>query len=163
MTSAPGAAPRIILDLTAELSSLDRFLADPAHGIPLRGMVDFDGIATGAAASGTLSLFPTDRGEAMSYRLEFRDDEGREWRLSGSKATTTRSPRQFLRALTRLDGVMSTSSTSSGVAFSVSIGPRELTRLLTSIRGRGFTAPRRARTVARFVGFFARSAVGSRR
>ncbi|MEU3458161.1 hypothetical protein ABZ671_31945 [Micromonospora sp. NPDC006766] len=59
---------------SARLPSIDRFLADPAHTVSIRGTIDVDGIATRTEASGTLSLFPDSGDEAMVYNLRFHDD-----------------------------------------------------------------------------------------
>ena len=162
MVSAARSPHPVVLALTAELPSIDNVLTDPAHEIPVHGTVDVEGIATRAAATGTLSLFPEDRDEAMVYTVHLTDDTGRRWRLTGAKTTRSRTPRQLLRSLTRLDGVLTSTDTTAQIPFTVTITPREVIRLLASIRGRGFTAARRALTTVRFASFFVRSALRAR-
>ena len=162
MVSAARSPHPVVLALTAELPSIDNVLTDPAHEIPVHGTVDVEGITTRAAATGTLSLFPEDRDEAMVYTVHLTDDTGRRWRLTGAKTTRSRTPRQLLRSLTRLDGVLTSTDTTAQVPFTVTITPREVVRLLASIRGRGFTAARRALTTVRFASFFVRSALRAR-
>lgn len=160
LSSTRLASPQTALDLTAELPSIEKFFDDPAHRIPMRGTVSIAGLATRATVSGTLSLFPEEGGEAMAYTLSFQDDAGGDWELSGTKTTGRRTPRQLLRALTRLDCALTTDTPDTrSLRLTLWIRPTEVLRLLSSFRGRGFTAMRRARTLVRFGAFFVRSAM----
>ncbi|SDE03424.1 GMC oxidoreductase [Glycomyces harbinensis] len=152
---------RAVLELTAEIPGMDRFLADPSHTVPMRGVIDIEGLASRAAVTGTLSLFPDGRPEAMAYDLRFDDDTGRPWRLTGVKATRSRTPIALLTGLTNLRTAIAPADAGpvETQRFTVSIGPFDLLRLATSIAGQGFTRARRIRAAARFAAFFARAAL----
>lgn len=143
---------------------MDPFLADGAHTVRMRGVVDVEDVATRADVLGTLSLFPDGGTVAMSYSLRFDDDRGRPWRLSGTKAVRSRTPWGLLAGLTtlRCEASPLDPEPGAGLRFVLTIGTGDLARLGTSISGRGFTRPRRIRAVARFLSFFAISAVRRR-
>lgn len=164
MTTPPGKHPRVVLTLKAEIPGLDPFLADRAHTVPMRGVLDVEDLATRVPISGTLSLFPEGEHEAMSYALRFHDDEGAPWLLSGAKTVRSRNPVDLLRGLTHLRTQITPidSEVSEARRFVLAIGAGDLVRLGRSISGRGFTFPRRARASARFVSFFAASALRRR-
>lgn len=162
MTTRRRGRPRVVLSLRAEIPGMDPFLADKAHTVSMRGVIDVEGVASRADISGTLSLFPGEEGrEAMSYALRFTGDDGRTWRLSGVKAVRSRSPVALLTGLTSLRSEISPVDGASGEGerFVLSIDARDLVRLGTSIRGTGFTRARRLRAAARFASFFAASAL----
>lgn len=153
--------PRAVVELTAEIPGMDRFLADPAHTVQMRGVIDVEGVASRAAVIGTLSLFPEGGREAMVYDLRFDDSTGRAWRLAGVKRTRSRSPIALLTGLTNLHTEISPAHAGpeESQRFTVTIGPRDLLRLGTSISGQGFTRARRIRAAIRFAAFFARAAL----
>ncbi|MGH3584790.1 MAG: GMC oxidoreductase [Pseudonocardia sp.] len=155
---------RVVVSLRAEIPSMDRFLVDPAHPIPMRGVIDVAGVASRAEITGTLSLFPEGGQEAMSYALGFDDDEGHPWRLSGVKAVRSRTPIALLTGLTNLrtEIVPVDAARGAGERFVLSIGARDLVRMGTSITGMGFTRARRLRTIARFASFFVAAALRRR-
>lgn len=187
MVSPTGTVPRAQLRLQADLRSLERFFADPAHRIPVAGVLDLEGIATAAEATGSLSLFPRADGDgvAMRYALTVTGDDGWPRELTGLKHTGARGPAGLLRGLTTLevavspagggdgpntpaadgpnaptaDGQIHPAADGATVRTMVKIGPADLAGLLGSLRGQGFTRARRLRALARFAGFFARSAV----
>lgn len=152
----------VVLTLSAQVRSLDLFLADPTHPITISGTVDVPGVAEEAAATGTLSLFPEGRREAMAYRLTFGDHAGRDWELTGTKTVRSRAPLSLLHDLTTLDAqVHQVSAPGQARHHVLTIRPADLARLTISLRGQGFTRARRVRAMARFVEFFARSALRS--
>lgn len=160
MTSTAPDRPRVTMRLHVEARSIDRLLADPAHVLSVQGDIDVDGVVDSAATSGTLSLFPGHSGEAMRYELHFRDASARPWKLTGTKVVTDRAPWLLLRDLTRLSAtVRPVDDPAAEVTTTLRILPTDLARLLGSLRGTGFTRPRRLRTVARFALFFTGSAV----
>ncbi|APU14248.1 MULTISPECIES: GMC oxidoreductase [Actinoalloteichus] len=156
--------PRMVLSLRAEIPGLDPFLADEAHTVSMRGMVDIDDVATHVEISGTLSLFPQGRHEAMVYALRFQDDQGRPWQLSGTKTVRSRNPVDLLAGLTTLRTEISPVDGEPGEVqrFVLTIGTRDLVRLGTSMSGRGFTRTRRLNALTRFVSFFTTSALQRR-
>lgn len=159
MRSRPGRRPHVTMSLHADLPSLDRFLADPDHTIAMDGHIDIDGLAVGAAISGTLSLFPDGRAVAMRYDLHFEDDGGRPWHLSGSKSVRRRTPAGLLTGLTRLHTEIGPDDGGTGGGrVRLEISASGVVGLLRSIRGVGFTRLRRVRAVARFGAFFVASA-----
>ena len=159
-----GPHPRVVVALAAEITSMDRFLADPAHPVTMRGTIDAEGIASQADLRGTLSLFPEGERQAMSYTLRFDDHDGCEWQLSGVKTVRSRSPLALLRGLTNLRTVVTPVDAASGEGahFVLSIGARDLIRLGTSLTGVGFTRARRLRALTRFVSFFVACALRRR-
>ncbi|MFC7375630.1 GMC family oxidoreductase [Brachybacterium sp. GCM10030268] len=171
MATPSGTRPRAELRLRAEVRSMDGFLTDHAHPIAVHGSIDLEGIATGAETAGTLSLFPRGGDEAMRYSLEFADDDGRPRRLIGVKHTSGRRPLALLAGLTTLhievspadgaDGAEGVADGADGqsVRTVLRISAPDLVRLLTSIRGQGFTRARRLTAAGRFAGFFVRSAL----
>ncbi|WP_211719368.1 GMC oxidoreductase [Nocardiopsis sp. MG754419] len=164
MTTGRRRHPRVVLTLKAEIPGMDPFLADRAHTVPMRGVIDIEELATRMPISGTLSLFPRGEHEAMSYALRFHDDEGDPWLLSGTKTVRSRNPVELLTGLTRLRTRITPidADTSESRRFVLTIGPADLARLGTSISGRGFTRTRRLRASARFLSFFATSALRRR-
>ncbi|WP_017603640.1 GMC oxidoreductase [Nocardiopsis alkaliphila] len=156
--------PRAVVTLSAEIPSVDRFLADPAHRLSMRGTIDVEGLASRADLSGTLSLFPEGEGEAMSYALDFEDDRGHAWRLTGVKTIPSRNPLALLTGLTHLRARITPIDPAVGESrrFVLSIGGRDLVGLGTSLNGRGFTLARRLRALRRFTFFFAASALRER-
>ena len=160
MASSPNHQPCVTLRLTAEHPSIDRFLSDPAHSLPVHGTLDIADVAQAAPVSGTLSLFPTLAHEAMRYELHFPDDTGRSWVLTGTKTIRGRSPWRLTQDLTRLRAIAHpVDDPADSTRITLRINAWELVKLLGSIRGIGFTRARRARTAARFATFFARSAL----
>lgn len=164
MATRRGSPPKAVVRLTAEIPSVDRFLADPDHTVPMRGVLDVEGVASGSAVTGTLSLFSEGGGAAMSYAMRFEDDEGRPWRLTGAKRVRSRNPLALLTGLTTLhtEIVPVGAGPEEARRFTVVIGARDLLWLAVSIRGRGFTWRRRLRAVRRFAAFFAASALRRR-
>ncbi|MBB4934750.1 cholesterol oxidase [Lipingzhangella halophila] len=156
--------PRAVMSLKAEIPSMDRFFADAAHTVQIRGVIDVEGVASQADITGTLLLFPEGRHEAMSYTLRFHANDGRAWRLSGVKTVRSRTPVALLTGLTNLHTEISPSDAASGEGkrFVLSIGAPDLVGLGTSLTGMGFTRARRMRAVARFVSYFATSALRRR-
>jgi len=151
--------PRVTMQLEVATLSIDRFLVDPHHALTLRGTIDIDGIADSAAVTGMLSLFPDGGAEAMSYTLSFHNNAKEEWTLTGTKTITQRRPWRLVNDLTRLDAsARAAASPNASVTTTLHISPRDLLRLASSLRGTGFTSPRRTKTLARFIAFFARSA-----
>lgn len=161
MTARRPGRRHISMSLTAQIPSMARFLSEPEHTVAMDGTIDIDGITERADLTGTLSLFPDGRDEAMSYDLRFDDAEGRAWRLTGVKHTRTRTPPALLSGLTHLRTEIAPVDAAHGEAVRVllAIDTRDLTRLLTSIRGQGFTRARRLHAAGRFAWFFARSAL----
>ncbi|WP_051704527.1 GMC oxidoreductase [Glycomyces sp. NRRL B-16210] len=151
----------VVLKLEATIPGMDPFLADEAHTVLMRGRIDVEGLATRAEVSGTLSLFPRGRSEAMSYALGFEDDEGRSWRLTGAKTVRSRNPVALLTGLTNLRSEITPvdAGTVERQRFTVVIGAIDLLRLGMSISGQGFTFARRTRAAARFAAFFADAAL----
>ena len=177
----------VSISLRAEIRSLDRFLADPAHPIAVVGQVDVPGVAAAAPVEGTLSLFPEGRREAMAYDVRFDDERGRGWALTGTKTIRARTPLGLLRDLTTLQtrvgpvdsapvgppksaaGDVDTETLGTvGAGSSAAVGPTshvltirlpDLVQLGASMRGQGFTRARRLRALARFAGFFAVSSL----
>ncbi len=161
MTTRRPEHPRVVMSVRAEIPSMDRFLVDAAHTVPMRGVIEAEGIASRADITGTLSLFPEGGHEAMSYTLRFDGDDGRRWRLAGTKTVRSRTPVALLTGLTNLRTEISPANAASGEGerFVLSIGARDLVRLGTSLTGVGFTRARRLRSIARFASFFVTSAL----
>ena len=159
-TRSPGRR-HISMSLTAQIPSMARFLSDPEHTVTMDGVVDIDGVVSRADLTGTLSLFPDGRDEAMSYDLRFEDAQGRAWRLTGVKHTRSRTPAALLSGLTHLRTEIAPVAAAAGDAERalLTIGARDLGRLLASIRGQGFTRARRLHAATRFAWFFMRSAL----
>lgn len=146
------------LTLTARIPSIDRFLADPAHAISVSGSLA-RAVAAPLAVDGTLSLFPNGRPEAMVYTLRGLSDGAP--LITGVKIMRGRTPWGLVRGLTTLRTTISSGSGSAAREERVLLNftPRDLARLFLSMRGQGFTGPRRARALARFAWFFAASAL----
>lgn len=156
MTPAAGTGPRVTMRLNIGAPSLDRLVADPAHALRVEGALDIEGVVGAAVAAGSLSLFPDDGDEAMRYDLVFHDAAGSPWRLTGTKILTRRTPWTALRDLTHLTAFIAPVDGSVPAAtVRLRIGVRDLTRMVTSIRGVGFTRIRRLTAAARFLAFFA--------
>ncbi|MCA2213901.1 GMC oxidoreductase [Jidongwangia harbinensis] len=153
--------PRVAMTLTAEIPGLDRFLTDPAHPIPMRGVIEVEGVTSHTEVGGTLSLFPDGDQAAMSYALRFDDPDGRPWHLRGTKTVRSRTPMALLTGLTHLHVEIRPGDAASGDGEScvLAIGFRDLLRLGSSLAGVGFTRARRLRAVLRFATFFATSAL----
>lgn len=152
------------MSLTAEITSMDRFLSEPEHSVAMRGVIDVEGIVSQADLTGTLSLFPDGRTEAMSYELQFDDATGRTWRLSGTKHVRSRTPTALLYGLTHLRTEVSPvdAAPEDAERMTLAIASSDVVRLLASIRGQGFTRARRVHAAARFAWFFCRSALRRR-
>lgn len=170
MAASGRAKGSTVMTLSAQISSMDRFLTEPEHLVSMSGVIDVEGIASQADLVGTLSLFPDGRTEAMSYALGFVADDGRAWRLTGVKTVRSRTPAALLHGLTHLDTAIEPAegtAAETGPAQTqhrvLSIAAGDLARLGASIRGQGFTRPRRLRAVARFAWFFTSSALRRRR
>ncbi|ASO19699.1 cholesterol oxidase [Actinoalloteichus hoggarensis] len=165
MATGPREHPRMVVSLRAEIPGMDPFLTDEAHTVPMRGVIDVDDVATQMEISGSMSLFPDGRAEAMVYALRFDDDHGRPWRLSGTKVVRSRHPMDLLAGLTTLRTEISPvdGDPAETQRFVITIGPRDLARLGMSLTGRAFTLPRRLRALARFASFFMTSALRRRR
>lgn len=153
--------PRVVMNLRAEIPGMDRFLADPAHPISMRGVIEVEGVTSQADVTGTLSLFPHGRRVAMSYSLRFDDVDGRPWQVQGVKTVPSRAPMALLTGLTNLHAKIAPIDAVSGEGQRcvLSIGARDLIRLGSSLTGIGFTRARRLRVVLRFASFFAASAL----
>lgn len=92
----------------------------------------------------------------MRYDLVFHDAAGSPWRLTGTKILTRRTPWTALRDLTHLTAFIAPVDGSVPAAtVRLRIGVRDLTRMVTSIRGVGFTRTRRLTAAARCLAFFA--------
>ena len=156
---------RLEMRLSAEVRSIDHFLTDPAHTVSIQGAIDVDGLASQAPVTGTLSLFPRGVDEAMRYSLRFEDDSGRPWQLTGVKTTRSRLPLALLSGLTTLPSEIAPVGASDAQPFRalLTISVPDVVRLGTSVRGQGFTRARRLRAAARFLTFFARSALSGPR
>lgn len=161
MRSAPGSAASVDLTLDASLASIELFVADPAHRITVRGILDVEDLVADAEVTGTLSLFPEGSDDAMVYELSFRDDDGRAWRLRGSKRVRSRRPTVLLHDLTRLHTTLAPEDSAAGPLRrgTIRIGWPDLLRLLGSLRGVGFTRSRRLHSAARFAACFIRGAL----
>lgn len=162
MATGRGRHPRVVVTLKAEIPGMDPFLDDAAHTVLMWGVIDVEGIASQADISGTLSLFPEGEHEAMSYALRFDDSHGRPWWFSGTKTVRSRNPVALLNGLTTLQTEISPvdgTARKESQRCVMTIGARDLVRLVTSISGRAFTPTRRLRATFRFVSFFASSAV----
>ncbi|OLT09696.1 hypothetical protein BJF78_30215, partial [Pseudonocardia sp. CNS-139] len=132
------------LRLTASVPGLDDFLRDDRHTLDVDGTVTIHPIATGRPARGSLSLFPRDGEHAMRYTIEFDDDRGALWLLTGAKSILRPGPIARWHGLTRLrwearpaDG--GDHSPYSGI---VAIDAAAAVRILMTLRGEGFTRPR---------------------
>ncbi|MGI5215441.1 GMC oxidoreductase [Plantactinospora sp. CA-290183] len=153
--------PRVVMTLRAEIPGMNRFLADPAHPVSMRGVIEVEGVTSQADVTGTLSLFPQGSRVAMSYALRFHDVDGRPWQVRGVKTVRSRAPMALLAGLTNLHTEIAPadSVTGEGQRCVLSIGSRDLLRLGSSLTGTGFTRARRLRVVLRFASFFAASAL----
>lgn len=161
----------VVLTLSAEVRSMDLFLADPTHPITITGTVDVRGLVRNAATEGTLSLFPDGHPVAMAYALGFHDEAGQPWELTGTKTIRSRVPTGLLHDLTTLDTRIHRAAAPAATPHEaatrqepatrhhLSIELPDLARLGVSLRGQGFTRARRVRALARFAGFFTRSAI----
>lgn len=163
MISASNSDTRITMRLAISTPSIDALLADPEHTLTVQGSIDVDDVVDAAFASGTLALFPDHGGEAMRYELTFHDDTGSPWTLSGTKTITKRTPWRLLRDLTNLTAIVGPDNgTVPAITTKMRIGAGDLARMTSSVRGIGFTRARRLKASARFMVFFARSAIRSR-
>lgn len=162
MTTTSNSDTRITMRLAISTPSIDAFLTDPEHILTVQGSIDVDDVVEAAFASGTLALFPDHGGEAMRYKLTFHDDTGSPWTLTGTKTITKRTPWRLLRDLTNLTAIVGPDNdTVPAITTNMRIGTGDLTRMTSSIRGIGFTRARRLKATARFMAFFARSAIRS--
>lgn len=165
MTSSGGSEPQVTMHLVIAASSIDRLLNDPGHVLSVQGSIDVDGVTNAAFASGTLSLFPDRGDEAMRYELSFHDDSKQPWTLTGTKTITRRTPWRLLRDLTHLHLtaiIEPDHDPAHAVTADMRISMGNLIRIVSSIRGIGFTRARRLKTSARFMAFFVGSAFRSR-
>jgi cholesterol oxidase len=153
--------PAADLRLTVSFPGFDAFSRDDSHTLEVSGTITIGKIATDRPVRGRLSLFPRGGEDAMRYTLEFDDDRGDPWRLTGAKAFRRRDPVAWWSGLTRLRweaGPTAAEGTPPHRGI-VALGPVAVLRLLSTIRGEGFTRPRRVAVVARFAAFFSRGAL----
>jgi cholesterol oxidase len=134
--------PGTVLRLRARVEGMAAFLEDPQHPVQLDGTLRHRG--TERAVSGTLELFPEGSAVLMQYRLR-----GDGVSVIGRKTRRGRGPVSLLYATTHLRTEV------DGERMILGMGPASIAGMLASIRGSGFTRPRRLRAAARFVQFFA--------
>lgn len=150
--------------LSVRIPDLRALRDDPVHTAELTGTVFVAGMTARPVPveGGKLHLLATVDGgsdRTMTYVLPFTDDAGAPWLLQGVKHVRRSWNTDPWRATTRLavavtgpderyDGTVATGR--------LTIGVREVARLLRSVRATGTPAGRSgAGTVARFGGFFA--------
>ena len=141
------------LTLDAHIAGWAPFLRDANHPVSLSGTVDIEGLATPRPVTGTLELFPDTGDVAMRYQLQTGEDGGEALVLTGIKRQHRGNPLRLWSDLTTLQ-VEATDAT--GV---FRISTFETLKLASSIRGDAFTRAKRAAAVARFLTYFARSAL----
>lgn len=165
MQSRGRSGSRTVLRLRVEVASMDAFLRDPTHTIAVEGEIELPMLSRPAPTAGTLHLFPDTADEAMSYDLEFRDDHGRAWQLHGTKRVRRRTPIGLLTGLTTLETTITAADEAHDETHNavVVIRAADTARLVLSLRGVGFTAPRRAHALLKFASFFTKSAITRRR
>lgn len=148
--------------LRCELPGWTQFSKDPRRVLEVTGLATLSGVAGVMSVRGTLELFPEQSAEAMRYRLELTDARGVRRLVEASKTQHSRSPLALWPDLTTMT-LQLTGPHSNRSAGSARIRANDVPRLVGSIRGRAFTAPRRVRSVLRFLAYFTASALGVRR
>jgi len=160
MVTARSASTSITVQLEVQTRSIDGLVEDPAHTLSIRGTIDAVGIAESADIDGSLSLFPESGDVAMRYQLSFAGADEREWMLHGHKTIARRTPTGLWRGLTRLRAVVHpVDDDTAAIEATLHVHLRDVTRLLGSVRGSGFTRSRRIRSVLRFAVLFLRGAL----
>ena len=148
------------LRLQVSFPGFDDLLRDEDHVLQVAGTASIADTATARPVRGTLSLFPADGAHAMRYDLEFEDDRGAMQWLVGVKSLRGRGPRARWAGLTQLRWAVgprdSDAPSHDGTA---ALGPAAVARMLTTVRGTGFTRARRVAVVGRLAAFFARRAL----
>ena len=154
---------RAVLSLSVRIPDLRALVDDPVHTAELTGTVHVAGLTARPAevSDGRLHLLATVDGgpdRTMTYVLPFTDDAGRPWLLQGVKHVRRRWNTDPWRATTRLDVVVTgPDERYDGTVPTgrVTIGVRDVARLLSSVRATGSPAGRRGvGTVVRFGSFF---------
>ncbi|MBW9121444.1 GMC family oxidoreductase [Microbacterium trichothecenolyticum] len=149
------------LRLTADLTSWQRFQTDQRHPLAISGTFDLEGTATSQPVRGRLELFPAGERFAMRYILDARTDAGTPLRLVGTKTGPTFFTAWHRLTTLRLEiaGARNARGPVAGRGI-LRISTTDVVRMLGSVRGVAFTAPRRIDVVRRFTPFFALRALG---
>jgi cholesterol oxidase len=155
---------RVMLHLHAQAPDLQMVLDDPVHAVQPGGTIHVDGLMRQPVEvdGATLHLMvAADRGprRRMDYTIPFTDDAGNPWLLQGSKRIERRWFNGPWRATTVLYcAIVPPESRYESMVPTgrVVISTVDVFRLLASVRTTGTSsAAEAARTVARFVAFFA--------
>ncbi len=138
------------LDLTATMSGWKAFQTDPHHRLQVEGTVDIDRLATARPVTGTIAVFPDDGRASMEYSLDFTDDKGAASTLRGVVTQRQGNPRALWYDLTTVRVELTPSGGGRPIPGLRRVPPRQVLRLLASLRSDGDSVPSRAGALARY-------------
>lgn len=157
----PGGARPGGLQVRLELSSLDRFRADPEHRLLVAGTITVADIPGTHRVDGELQMFPRHADYVMRYDLTFTDDHGRDWTGVGIKRQQGRGPAARYRSLTKVDFTLRPEhDPASAIQTVMILHPTNLMTNGRTVRGTGFTAARRLKAFVVFSNFLLKGAIG---
>ncbi|GAA1559743.1 FAD-dependent oxidoreductase [Brevibacterium picturae] len=160
----PGSGRAGDLQVRLEIASLDRFHADPEHRLAVDGTITLAQLPGTLEMTGQLHMFPADGKPLMRYELRATDPDGQIWIGEAIKSQRGRGPLARYRSLTSAELVLrSESDPSVSIRTSFVLHPHNVLGNGLSLRGRGFTFPRRAQALMTFSVFFITGVLGLRR
>ncbi|MDN6176471.1 MAG: GMC family oxidoreductase [Brevibacterium sp.] len=161
---APDGAPGGELQVRLEASSLDRFRADPEHRLSVDGTITLAGLPGTHHVTGELHMFPRHGRHLMGYDLRFTDQDGQAWIGEGLKSQRGSGPLARYRSLTSAQLILhSESDPSRSIRTRLVLHPHNVLGNGLSLRGQGFTFPRRVKALMNFSAFFMTGVFGFHR
>lgn len=143
------------LRVRLEISSLDRFRADPEHRLSVDGTITLADLPGMHHVTGQLHMFPHHGQHLMRYDLRFGDQEGQTWIADGLKSQHGSGPLARYRSLTSAElSFRSESDSNVSMKTRLVLHPHNVLGNGLSLRGQGFTFPRRAKALVNFSAFF---------
>ena len=164
----PGPPRRVELTLTVHVTDMDAFLADPAHATTASGLIRVTGLTApgGTAVDGAtveiLGATGPGGGRTITYLVPFADRDGTQWLLRGAKDARNRVVDVWRATSTLPVGIAPLAerydaAVPGGV---LRLRPVDFLHQLAGMRATGTAGPPdAARTLGRFVAFFARELV----
>ncbi|GAA1932367.1 hypothetical protein GCM10009689_09760 [Brevibacterium antiquum] len=159
----PDAARAGELQVRLEISSLDRFRADPEHRLSVNGTITLAELPGTHSVTGELHMFPRHGEHLMRYDLRFTDLDGQNWIGNGLKTQQGNGPIARYRSLTNAGLTMHRENDPNvSIRTRLMLHPHNVLGNGLSLRGTGFTVPRRAKALANFASFFLSGVFGIR-
>jgi cholesterol oxidase len=152
------------LHVTLEIPDLVAFRADDDHRFVVTGTLTVDEVAGELAVTGEMRFFPARADDLMRYDLVCRDEHGRLWHAVGVKRQEGRGPLARYRGLTTVRlSLVPADGDGPGVRTVLALGPSDVLRNGTTIRGTGATRASRLRAYAGFATDFSRAVLSRSR